>query len=640
MPKLHALLIGVGKYKNSKITELKGCNADLKKFECFVGRCNPSIYDIEITKLLDDEATKEAIVEAICECLKNTNDGDMFLLYFTGHGCQEKSDDVWKRLDNNRDLECLVCHDLDFQGNGCLADKEIRFLFNKFLKNKSVEVVTLFDSCHSGDATRGDLIAKRLDEPIKKRAWHQFEFGVDLPIKLFQSNENSLDELLPLVNHIHFAACRDEELAYQSSSGSIFTNVLIQVVEQSDGEITYNDLQSRILSFVSNKYTQTPNIEAIGEKQDDLNKIFLKGGIVGRRQLYNLTFSTQEGNWQLEIGRIMGLSSKDNKQLVIMLPNGKVVGKGIITEVLLCNTIIELDSNTILDTQKAYQVELAGLFKVSTNFYLQGSDWGVTELKKYLEESKSELSKFNIVEVSDIALADISIFALREVDKNGISQKGYFITPPFIYTESTKITSFANEISGFGEESAQKVLNNLKKIAHWKYVNGINNQSSLQRQLNVLLKKDNGDILNFKNETPLSLVNGEKILFEIENLSEDVVYINCFLLTQSFGVIKLIDNANAVFEPHQKKNAPRDKYLNVKSHFPNLPFESLWVKFIFANEKITLPNLEQEGLLTEPTKSTKGKEEEKMRGSDFSIIDESWATLTYELRAKVTPTNL
>ena len=176
--------------------------------ETYLQLHKPEQYTLRTRKLLDAEATKEGIVDAIMSQLSEAEPGDLVLLYFSGHGCQEVPDPEWERLDNGRKLESLVCYDFDFAGNGVLADKELRFLMAMLSQDNAVDIITIFDCCHSGDLTRGDLQPKKLDKLSPLRKWEQFIFNADLPYEEVQK-ANTLDEIMPLADHIHMAACQD-----------------------------------------------------------------------------------------------------------------------------------------------------------------------------------------------------------------------------------------------------------------------------------------------------------------------------------------------------------------------------------------------------------------------------------------------
>ncbi len=87
MSTLHALLIGIEKYPH--VPKLNACVEDAGKMETYLRLHKPEHYDLSIKKLVEDEATKEGICDALFSHWGAAQAGDVALLYFSGHGCQE-----------------------------------------------------------------------------------------------------------------------------------------------------------------------------------------------------------------------------------------------------------------------------------------------------------------------------------------------------------------------------------------------------------------------------------------------------------------------------------------------------------------------------------------------------------------------
>jgi len=151
---IYCLLVGINHYKASHINKLGGCENDvLAMRDVLKERFN--IPDKNIVSLLDDNATRTAIIDSFENHLGQAQQGDTALFYYSGHGSQEKTDQSFWVIEDDHFNETLVCHDSRVNYDDYdLADKELRFLINKVSKNKQ-RVVTIIDSCHSGGATRG-----------------------------------------------------------------------------------------------------------------------------------------------------------------------------------------------------------------------------------------------------------------------------------------------------------------------------------------------------------------------------------------------------------------------------------------------------------------------------------------------------
>lgn len=102
--------------------------------------------------LTDGQATREGIVAAVNELLEQSARGDVVVFYYAGHGSQRRNSlsPEPTKLD-----QTIVVADANL-GAFDLRDKELARLFNPFL-DKGVELILIFDSCHSGSIMRGGL---------------------------------------------------------------------------------------------------------------------------------------------------------------------------------------------------------------------------------------------------------------------------------------------------------------------------------------------------------------------------------------------------------------------------------------------------------------------------------------------------
>jgi hypothetical protein len=97
--------------------------------------------------LLDEKATRRAVIGEIRDAAKTLKSGDIFLYTFSGHGSQvtdfngdekDKLDETW----------CLF--------DGMLIDDEAYELWTKF--REGVRVIALLDCCHSGSAIKASPV--------------------------------------------------------------------------------------------------------------------------------------------------------------------------------------------------------------------------------------------------------------------------------------------------------------------------------------------------------------------------------------------------------------------------------------------------------------------------------------------------
>jgi metacaspase-1 len=106
----------------------------------------------ETHKLLTADATSSAILEELAQAVTELEDGDIFLLTYSGHGGQvpDANSDEPDRMD-----ETWVSYDRQ------IVDDELYAAFGTFATG--VRIAVLSDSCHSGTVTRAVLDAVQPD---------------------------------------------------------------------------------------------------------------------------------------------------------------------------------------------------------------------------------------------------------------------------------------------------------------------------------------------------------------------------------------------------------------------------------------------------------------------------------------------
>ena len=156
-----ALVIGIDDYKHSKIPDLGGCvgdgNAMVKILKDHLG-----FTDSEIKYLINSQATRAGILNALDKWVVDGTDvGDKILIYYAGHGYFTEDDNGDEKDEKNPMGETLCPHDTDpdllkdrtKKGN-MITDDEIG---ERLARLKGRQVILIFDSCHSGTATRGGM---------------------------------------------------------------------------------------------------------------------------------------------------------------------------------------------------------------------------------------------------------------------------------------------------------------------------------------------------------------------------------------------------------------------------------------------------------------------------------------------------
>lgn len=142
-----ALLIGINDYPSADM-QLQGCVNDVFLVSSVLQERGFDPGDIRT--VLDSRATAQGIRERIHWLLDDVQDGDVRILYYSGHGAQMNSYGLGDRFD--RKNEALVPYDFDWTDDKAVTDD---WFYERYSQLPyGVQFVAFFDCCHSAGLTR------------------------------------------------------------------------------------------------------------------------------------------------------------------------------------------------------------------------------------------------------------------------------------------------------------------------------------------------------------------------------------------------------------------------------------------------------------------------------------------------------
>ena len=208
-----ALCVGIDSYPTAP---LEGCVRDAQSWGDVL-----KTLRFDVTMLLDRDATRQRVLDALGTLVRSAQPGEMIVFQYSGHGTQAEdlNGDERDRYD-----EALV--PIDYQSGALLIDDDLADVYRQL---PAGAVLTLFmDCCHSGTNSRFapiDRTAARGSErrrflpltPELEEAHRQYRARVASPAP------TTAEESLPGL--IHFAACLDNQFAYESSGQGHFTRI-------------------------------------------------------------------------------------------------------------------------------------------------------------------------------------------------------------------------------------------------------------------------------------------------------------------------------------------------------------------------------------------------------------------------------
>ncbi len=225
-----ALCVGIDDYRSSP---LNGCVNDARTWGEALRR-----LDFEVQYLLDRQATREGILTGLRSLIAGAKNGDVLVFQYAGHGSQlpDLGQDESDRFD-----ETLVPHDYDI--GAFLIDDDLAEVLQALPAKVSM---TLFmDCCHCGTNSRFAPIfapRSRAASSEKPRFLRLSPQQQEAHLRFRRARGSALpvtETALPGV--IHFAACQDDELAYESDGHGHFTAVATRLLAQASGGGTTNE---------------------------------------------------------------------------------------------------------------------------------------------------------------------------------------------------------------------------------------------------------------------------------------------------------------------------------------------------------------------------------------------------------------
>jgi len=243
---------------------LKGCINDARSMEAIT-----SGLDYSVTTLLDEDATAQAVLDAITGSADSLSSGDILVLTYSGHGgqVQDTSGDESDSQD-----ETWVCYDR------MVLDDELYQAFQEI--PEGVRIFMLSDSCHSGTVARAVYTQLTAYEPLARQyvraaAGYRDPAAVgDLRVIPNAVLVDQLRSRADLYRHVKATAkgaraedvaaslilisgCQDNQLSADGTTNGLFTEKLLAVWDDGAFNGDYPTFHRRIVAQMP--ATQTPN---------------------------------------------------------------------------------------------------------------------------------------------------------------------------------------------------------------------------------------------------------------------------------------------------------------------------------------------------------------------------------------------
>lgn len=623
MKKLYALLVGINDYL-PPVSPLSGCIPDIHRISEYLNEYEKENFELYIEMLSNAEAIRDNVIALFKTHLAKATKDDVVLFYYSGHGAQEKADtDIW-HFESDKKLEGLVLYDSvpsDYTKSRLLADKELRYLLhyassfdeNGSTKNEAPHILVITDCCHSGENTRNPgllnsespiprQVTSKSGQAFPMRAWEDFCFSKNISPDDLKTKP--IDEVLPSVDHVAMAACQSFEKAWEVGGLGVFTKNLIQILERSNGAVTYQDLRSRIRNYIKGQHPQVPQIYTNGNPAN-ASKSFLGRNAQSQPLYANIVYNSKQG-WLMDMGAVHGISRQVAESVNVKGKDGATF-IGYLKKVHSTNTELVFKGDSKPAITESYKGAIQHFLSAPVLVYINNPDFNETaedHLKKLIAKNSKNLHL-----VEDESKADYTIQILFDY---------YAITKPNDPNKPLVLPEKTNKIG------AQQTYDYLQHISQFDYIKYLENTGSNQLspqlvQFDIFQTMPNGEdeLLNINHIKGQEIINcsyteehwlnGKSypkgdIKIKLTNTSRRPLYVALVYMSNDFQSFTQLVNGVQYLQSNDHVWAINGNAigLNYEDHIQilNLPSTDIDFKIIISEQQIDISHFELKALPT------------------------------------------
>ncbi len=153
----YAVIVGISKYQNIGISELRFANRDAQMFFNYLqSPAGGAVPQENIRLLLDSLATNAAVYNALSWLTETVQENDLVYFYFSGHGDMES--------ETARRLGFLLAFNTPRTNyiNNAIRIEDLNYYANTLSAKSKAKVILITDACHSGTLVTSDYRLKFL----------------------------------------------------------------------------------------------------------------------------------------------------------------------------------------------------------------------------------------------------------------------------------------------------------------------------------------------------------------------------------------------------------------------------------------------------------------------------------------------
>lgn len=477
MKNLYALVVGIDAYRDP-VPTLNGCVGDATKISDWLEKnVDRTVFNLQKVVLLNEQATRQGIIDGFMNHLKKAQTGDTALFFFAGHGSREEAHPMFFKIEPDKKLETILCYDSRHDGVKDLTDKELRWLVRKVSGDNpdaSPHIVVIQDNCHSGGGMRGedtDYKQRMVDTEAAARKWEDYVFAREVDSSKAEKFIKENNQFLPQGRRVQLAACATDESAWETTytlpdgskeKGGIFTRRIVEVLNATKGKISYYDLITRAKTRVGGVgFSQTPEIDVF-PYPNDVYGTFLTGEVAPLSGNAPVMFNSGLG-WHIALGAFHNVQVGAPTPVSVKNTDTGKYYAAKVTEVQPGLSKIQFEGEAP-NQDDLLEGKITNLFRVQPRVFFDETAAGVLAKIKTGHDESAKNFLASVLPVTDESQAQYSVHTI---------DKQFVITMPF-----DKERPRVKPLAGTGEGSLAMMLPYLDHISKWETTKNLFNRTT------------------------------------------------------------------------------------------------------------------------------------------------------------------
>lgn len=235
-----ALCIGINRYPTAP---LQGCVTDAQTWAAMFRQLGFN----EPAMLLDEQATRAAMIDSLQTLVRNSRAGDVIVFQYSGHGTELPDLNGDEAAYGSSKTDQAFCP-YDFANGAFLLDDDVGNIFDSL--PTGVNLTCFIDCCHSGSISR---LAVALAAGATSRGADERPRFIHPTAELIEAHRRYRARSGTIspgsrarIREVLFAACRSDEVAWESAGQGEFTVRAMHVFQQGIDDVANELFAQRV----------------------------------------------------------------------------------------------------------------------------------------------------------------------------------------------------------------------------------------------------------------------------------------------------------------------------------------------------------------------------------------------------------